>query len=39
MALIVKNKIEALRCQQHITYRQNKQTPTNGLPVDSESES
>ena len=38
MALMVKNKIAALRRQRQITYRQNKQIATNGLIVESETQ-
>ena len=35
VALMVKNRIAALRRQRQITYRQNKQMATSGLIVDS----
>ena len=35
VALMVKNKIVALRRKRQVTYRQNKETTTNGLTVDT----
>ena len=39
VALMVKNKIAALEHQEQITYRQNKQIATNGLTIDTETQS